>query len=96
VSGEESEPDGWTQVAETRQRYEAELIRLRLESAGIETHLIDQSYNQEPMPDVRSLALVRVLTPADRADEARRVLATPVDLPEDADEAPGGEAPDSD
>jgi len=89
-------PEGWAQVAETRQRYEAELVRLRLESAGIESHLIDQTYNQEPMPDVRSLSLVRVLAPADRADEARRLLAAPVDLPEDADEAPAGDASEHD
>lgn len=86
--GEAPEP-GWTQVAEARQRYEAELIRMRLESAGIESHVIDQTYNQEPMPDVRSLSLVRVLAPADRAEEARELLAAPVDLPEDADEASG-------
>jgi len=96
VSEASTEPEGWSQVAETRQRYEAELIRLRLESAGIETHIVDQSYNQEPMPDVRSLSLVRVLAPADRADEARRVLATPVDLPEDADEATDADGRDQD
>jgi len=89
VKPEEAPEPGWTQVAEVRQRYEAELIRMRLESAGIETHLIDQTYNQEPMPDVRSLSLVRVLAPADRAQEAHDLLAAPVDLPEDADEAKG-------
>jgi len=62
---------------------------MRLESAGIEVHLIDQTYNQEPMPDVRALSLVRVLAPADRVQEARDLLAAPVDLPEDADEAEG-------
>ena len=95
-AGESPAPEGWIQIAETRQRYEAELIRLRLESAGIETHLIDQTYNQEPMPDVRSLSLVRVLAPAGRAEEARRVLAATVELPEDADEAPEGERSDQD
>jgi hypothetical protein len=46
------------------------------------------------MPDVRSLSLVRVLAPAERAEEARRVLAAPVDLPEDADEAAPGDDQD--
>lgn len=91
-----SAPDGWTQVAETRQRYEAELIRLRLEGAGIETHIIDQSYNQEPMPEIRSLSLVRVLAPTARADESRRILAALVALPDEADEAPEGEDPGPD
>jgi hypothetical protein len=94
MSAEGAPTEGWVQIAEVRQRYEAELIRMRLEGAGIEAHIIDQTYNQEPMPDVRSLSLVRVLTPAERAEEARRVLAAPVDLPEDADEAAPGDDQD--
>lgn len=80
-------PEGWAQVAETKQRYEAELMALRLQESGIEVHVLDQSYNQEPMPDVRGLALVRVLVPAGRAEEAGRLLAAPVDLPEDGEAA---------
>ena len=37
--------------------------------------MIDQSYRQEPMPSVRAFAVVRVLVPAERAAEARRILA---------------------
>ena len=72
----------WDQVAETGQLYEAELIALRLRDAGIETQIVDQSYRQEPLPGVRSFALVRVLVPVDHAGEARRILAEHRELPE--------------
>ncbi len=75
----------WGTVAETGQVYEAELMALRLREAGIEAQVLDQSYRQEPLPCVRSFALVRVLVPAAQAEEARRVLAQDVALPEDAD-----------
>ena len=79
--------DEWDTVAETGQLYEAELMALRLREAGIETQVLDQSYRQEPLPSVRSFALVRVLVPAARAEEARRVLAEGTALPEDAHSA---------
>ena len=37
--------------------------------------MIDQSYRQEPVPSVRAFANVRVLVPAERATEARALLA---------------------
>jgi hypothetical protein len=74
-------------VAETAQVFEAELMALRLREAGIETEVIDQSFKQEPLPNVRSFALVRVLVPSDRAREARDILARPVDLSELASDA---------
>jgi len=74
----------WEQVAEAGQVYEAELMALRLREAGIEAKILDQSYRQEPLPGVRSFALVRVLAPATQADEARRLLAESVGLPADA------------
>ena len=77
----------WEQVAETPQLYEAELVKLRLAEAGIEAQVLDQSYRQEPMPIVRSFAVVRVLVPAEQADAARRVLAEPVSLPWEAEPA---------
>jgi hypothetical protein len=73
----------WDTVLETRQVYEAELAALRLREAGIDARVIDQSYRQEPVPSVRSFSVVRVLAPAARAAEARRVLAEGVELPED-------------
>jgi hypothetical protein len=60
-------------------------MALRLRGEGIEARVIDQSYRQEPVPSVRALSLVRVLVPAECAGEARRLLAEPVDLPDDAE-----------
>ncbi len=73
----------WDAVLETSQLYEAELAALRLREAGLEAQVIDQSYRQEPLPSVRSFGLVRVLVPAERAAEARRILAEGRPLPED-------------
>jgi hypothetical protein len=86
-----SENDPWEQVAEASQVYEAELMALRLREAGIDARVLDQSFRQEPLPNVRSFAVVRVLVPAEQAEEARRVLAQPVDMPPDielVDESP--------
>jgi Putative prokaryotic signal transducing protein len=72
------------QVAETREAFEAELIALRLREAGLDPQVLDQSFRQEPLPDVRSFAIVRVLVPAEQAEAARRALAEGQPLPEDA------------
>ena len=74
----------WDLVLETNQLFEAELATLRLREAGLEARVIDQSYRQEPLPLVRSFALVRLLVKAEQADEARRLLAENHELPEDA------------
>ena len=79
--------EGWVQVAETAQPYEAELIALRLRESEIETRVVDQTFRQEPLPSVRSFAVVRVLVPEDREAQAREVLGQPVDLPLDAEQA---------
>jgi acetyl esterase/lipase len=76
---------GFDTVAETGQVYEAELMALRLREAGIEVQVLDQSYRQEPLPSVRSFALVRVLVPAAQAEKARRILAEGAALPDDAE-----------
>ena len=76
--------DGWEQVAETSQVFEAELMALRLREAGIDAEVIDQSFKQEPLPNVRSFAVVRVLVPSAKAALARDVLSRSVDLPETA------------
>jgi hypothetical protein len=65
----------WDTALEVLQVYEAELAAGRLREAGIDARVIDQSYRQEPVPSVRSFAIVRVLVPAERAEEARQVLA---------------------
>ncbi len=79
--------EGWVQVAETAQPYEAELIALRLREAGIDAKVVDQTFRQEPLPSVRSFAVVRVLVPEDEDEQARNVLSQPVELPEDAETA---------
>jgi hypothetical protein len=85
VSGDAPASHGdWDVVLETSQVYEAELAALRLREAGFEPKVIDQSYRQEPLPMVRSFAVVRVLVAAERAETARALLAEPQDLPEDA------------
>jgi len=64
----------WDTVLEVLQIYEAELAAGRLRESGIDARVIDQSYRQEPVPSVRALSIVRVLVPAERAEEARRLL----------------------
>jgi hypothetical protein len=78
--------DGWVQVAEAAQDWQAELIAGRLRAAGIDAKVMDQTFRQEPMPSVRSFAIVRVLVPEGKAQQARELLARPVDLPPDAEE----------
>jgi hypothetical protein len=80
------------QVAETGQIYEAELIALRLRSNDIDAHVVDQTFHAEPLPNVRSFAVVRVMVPAGQAEAARRILATADPLPEDVD--PEGGTPE--
>jgi hypothetical protein len=79
--------EGWVQVAETAQPYEAELIALRLREGGLEAEIVDQSFRQEPLPSVRSFAVVRVIVPEDKEALARELLARRVDLPLDAEPA---------
>jgi len=71
----------WDTVLEARQIYEAELAAGRLREHGIDAQVIDQSYRQEPVPSVRSFANVRVLVPAERAREARALLAEAAEPP---------------
>jgi hypothetical protein len=78
--------EGWVQVAETGQPYEGQLIAGRLRASGIEAKVVDQTFRQEPLPTVRSFAVVRVLVPEDEEEKARQLLARPADLPPDAEE----------
>lgn len=81
---DENEAAEFEAVGEFKEIFEAELAALRLREAGIETHVIDQSFRQEPLPSVRSFAIVRVLVPQADAERARRLLAEPFGMPEDA------------
>jgi hypothetical protein len=78
-------PVDLVQLAETRQLFEAELIALKLRDAGIDARVLDQSFKQEPLPNVRSFSLVRVMVPAGQEDAARKALAAGVALPEDGE-----------
>jgi hypothetical protein len=84
----------WEQVAETAQIYEAELMALRLRESGLEAELVDQTFHQEPLTNLRDFAVVRVLVPAGKAEEARRLLAQSVALPEDAETGTAGDTAD--
>jgi hypothetical protein len=76
-----------------REIYAAELMALRLRSAGIDAEVLDQSFRQEPLPSVRAFAVVRVLVPAEQLEAARRVLEEGLPLPEDAEASDDPEAP---
>ena len=85
--GDEDERPEMVQVAETRQVYEAELIALKLREAGVDAQVLDQSFRQEPLPNVRSFSVVRVMVPAGQEEAARSALADASELPEDAEAA---------
>lgn len=80
--------DDFEQVAEAGEVYTAELMALNLREAGIDAQVVDQTYYQEPLPSVRAFSVVRVLVPTADAARARDLLAAPVGLPEDAEQAP--------
>jgi hypothetical protein len=75
----------WEQVAESATALEADLIALRLRENGLEAQVVDQTFHQEPLPAVRSFAVVRVLVPAAQAGEARRILSEAAPFPPDVD-----------
>jgi hypothetical protein len=76
---------GWDQIAETAQIFEAELIALRLRDSGIEAQVVDQTFHQEPLPDVRSFSGVRVLVKKEDMAGARRILDEGQPLPLDGE-----------
>jgi hypothetical protein len=87
VGDDEERPD-LVQIVETRQVYEAELIALKLREAGVEARVLDQSFRQEPLPNVRSFSVVRVMVPAAQEEAARNALAETSRLPEDGESEP--------
>src|SRR6185503_19763893 len=84
VADGEERPDV-VQIAETRQVYEAELIALKLREAGVDAEVLDHSFRQEPLPNVRSFSVVRVMVPAAQEAAAREALAEGQPLPEDGE-----------
>jgi hypothetical protein len=96
VSEAEEEGGGWETVAHARQIYEAELMALRLRDAGMEASVMDRSFHQVPS-SVPQSTVIEVLVPAGKAEEARKILAETVSLPEDAEsegDAEAGQAPE--
>jgi hypothetical protein len=85
AGGEQPSDGDWAVVAEVAERYEAELMAGHLRAAGIEARVIDKSFRQEPLPSVRSFAIVRVYVPADRLDESRRLLDEVATAPENTE-----------
>ena len=83
---------GWETVAHAREVYEGELMALRLRESGIDARVMDRSFHQIPSSAPQS-TVIEVLVPAARADEARKLLAEPVGLPEDAESEGDAEAP---
>jgi hypothetical protein len=77
------------EVAEAGQLYQAELMALRLRAHGLDAHVIDQTFQLEPIPNVRSFAVVRVMVPRAQADEARRILAAADPLSAEDDDSTG-------
>ncbi len=71
-------------IAETREIFEAELIALKLRDAGIDAQILDQSFKQEPLPNVRAFSVVRVMVKSSEYEDAERVLSHGEALPEDA------------
>jgi hypothetical protein len=82
---ENYETENHVEVAEAGQLYQAELMALRLRAHGLEAHVVDQTFHLEPLPNVRSFAVVRVMVPREQADEARRILSGLEPLSEDAE-----------
>ncbi len=86
------DPEGaWEQAAEVGTTFEAELMALRLRESGIEAQVIDQTFRMEPLPNVRNFSVVRVVVPAARLADAKRVLSESRPLPSDAEEATDGD-----
>ncbi len=85
----EAEAPGFEQLLETPDLFEAKLIALRLQEAGVDARVLDQTFHQEPMPSVRAMSLVRVLVPGAQLGAARAILEEPVD-PLDAESGDAG------
>ena len=78
-----SESSDWVEVAEVGQLWEAELIVGRLKVEGIESQIVDQTFHQEPIPKVRSFAVVHILVPAEQETRSREILAEHADVTDD-------------
>ena len=78
-----NESSNWVEIAEVGQLWEAELIVGRLTAEGIDAQIVDQTFHQEPIPNVRSFAVVRVLVPEAEETRAREILTEDAGVTDD-------------
>lgn len=70
--------EGWVAVFSSGTDYEADLVRDRLDDAGLPAVVLTQRDHAFNL-NVGDLAAVHVMTPPEHAEEAREILATVVD-----------------
>ena len=72
-------------MAELSHLWQAELITGRLRESGIDAQILDQTFHQEPVPQVRAFAVVRVFVPSAREEEAKRLVNEGFELSDDVE-----------
>jgi hypothetical protein len=77
--------ESWIQVAEVGQMWQAEIVVGCLRENGIDARIVDQTFHQEPLTNVRAFAVVRVFVPMVQAEQAKQLISQGFELPEDAD-----------
>lgn len=79
----------WTQLMEFSSEVEAEIVHGALENAGIPCEIENLKFHAEPV-NFGPMSRVKVHVPADRLEEARKVLEDlEAEAPEDTDDASG-------
>ena len=86
----------FTTVYRSQGMLAAQVIKGKLESAGVPVFLKYEAVGQVLGLIVDGLGLVRVLVPAEWADRALELLAEPVEATDEALEEPAGEEAASD
>ncbi|MDX1548885.1 MAG: DUF2007 domain-containing protein [Rhodothermales bacterium] len=88
--------EGWTVVFRSGTDYEADLVRDRLDDAGIEAVVLTQRDHAFNL-NLGDMALVHVLVPPARVEEARQLLAQAPPSDAELEEAAlaAGPAPDA-
>jgi putative signal transducing protein len=72
---EQGRPDErWTTLMRVRRLETAEIVRGLLDSAGIESEVIDKTTSEMPLPALETISYLEICVPESAAAEARRVL----------------------
>ena len=66
--------DDWVVLMRVRLEPTAHIIEGLLESAGIESEVIDKTASEMPIPVVDTMSRLEIWVPQSRADDARRLL----------------------